>query len=444
MRSLLLILFVMGTLPMAFTEPFIGLLLWVLFSDMNPYRFVWGFGASVHWVYIIAIVTIISSIMHAKKLQKYHWDSLSVAMLLFVIFTAATTHFSVVPAYAWPHWIQLFKVFFLCFFIVLLVSSRKRVDLLIWTFVVSFAFWGTKGGLFTLLHGGHYIVMGPASTFYGDRNQFALVMCMTLPLMRYLQLQAQSKWINYGLWAGMGLMVMAIIGTYSRGGQIALAFVLLALVWKSRGRMKLLLITFALLPLALNFMPTQWTDRMQGLTTGQAEQGGSFQGRVQSWEFATNYAVHHPILGGGFGVWISRGMWDRYGPANISHGRAIHSVWFQVMAEQGLVGLTIYVGMLLLAWAYLGKVRRLTRGDPESIWMYDLAGFIQVSLVAFAVAGSALPQAYFNFLFQLYAATIVLKRFALEHAASKKSSNKTHSVMTDVVNPNSYNDRVPG
>ncbi|APZ43484.1 putative O-glycosylation ligase, exosortase A system-associated [Acidihalobacter ferrooxydans] len=421
MRGLLLILFVMGTLPMALVEPYIGLLLWTLFSDMNPYREVYGIAARIHWVYLIAVVTIFSAIIHANKLQKLKWDAMSRLMVIFVLFTTVSSYFSVVPGYAWPHWQQLFKVVLLSFFIILLVDSRKRLDLLIWVFVISFGFWGMKGGLFTLVHGGHYIVTGPEYSFYGDRNQFALAMCMTLPLMRYLQLQARSRWIRLGLWVGMALVVMSILGTYSRGGQIALAFVIPALIWKSRNRFRLLFLTAALLPLALNFMPPQWTHRMEAVVSGGAEKGGSFQGRVQSWEFATNYALHHPMLGGGFGVWLSPAAWDQYGPPGVHH-RAIHSIWFEVLAEQGVVGFGLYVLMLASAWLYLGRIRRLARGDPDSLWMYDLAGFIQVSLVAFAVAGSALPQAYFNFLFQLYAVISLLLKFALQHRAAQRAA----------------------
>lgn len=420
MRSLLLIFFVIATLPMAFVEPFIGLLLWVLFSDMNPYRFTYGLAATIHWVYPIALITIFSSLINSKKLQSLQWDSLTLLMLVFAVFTAVTTYFSVVPDYAWRHWDQLIKVLVLAFFIIPLVNSRQRMDWLIWTFVASFAFWGVKGGVFTLMHGGHYIVKGPTASFYRDRNQFALVMCMTLPLMRYLQLQTDSKWIGRGMWVGMGLMCFSILGTYSRGGQIALAIVLLALILKSRHRFRLLFLSAVFLPVALSFMPPKWVHRMDGLVSGSAEQGGSYQGRVQSWQFATNYAVHHPILGGGFGVWDSGLMWARYGPPDISHGRAIHSVWFEVLAEQGFLGLGIYVCMLAAAWFYLGKVRRLARGDPECLWLYDLAGFVQVSIIAFGVAGSALPQGYFNFLFQLYAVAVLLRRFALQEPVATR------------------------
>lgn len=414
MRSMLLMLFVVATLPMTFVEPFIGLLLWVLFSDMNPYRYVWGLAAEIHWVYLIAVVTIFATLLHANKLQRLRWDVLTGLMLTFVLFTAVTSYFSVVPPYAWLHWEQFAKVITLSCFIILMVDSRKRMDLLIWVFVVSFAFWGVKGGVFTVLHGGHYIVKGPIKSFYYDRNMFALAMCMTLPLMRYLQLQARSRRVKLGLWLGMALMVLSIIGTYSRGGLIALVAVMLALVWKSRQRFRLLLVGAALLPLMLIFMPAKWTNRMQAVVTGQAELSQSFQERVQSWEFATNLGLHHPVLGGGFGVWISPYMWERYGPPTTKHRRAVHDVLFQVLAEQGVVGLCLYVLMLLIAWVHLSRVRRLARSDPETMWMYDLSGFIQVCLIAFLVAGSALPDAYFNFLFQLYAVIVLLRRFALE------------------------------
>ena len=62
--------------------------------------------------------------------------------------------------------------------------------------VVSLGLYGVKGGIFTLATGGGYHVMGPATTFIGGNNEIGLALIMTIPLMRYLQLQAQSAWLK--------------------------------------------------------------------------------------------------------------------------------------------------------------------------------------------------------------------------------------------------------
>ncbi|AOU98520.1 putative O-glycosylation ligase, exosortase A system-associated [Acidihalobacter yilgarnensis] len=409
MRALVFMLFMAGTIPMALAEPYIGLLVWVLLSDMNIYREVYGFASDFRWVLIISIVTIFSMLINRHSVKRIEWSALSITMVLFAIMTSISTAFAMVPWFATPHWIQFLKIMAVVFAIMMLVNTPSRLHGLIWIFVISFGFWSAKGGFFTLIHGGNYHVYGPSPSFFGDNNQFALVMCMTLPLMRYLQIHAQSRWLRWGLWGLVLLTIVSILGTYSRGGLIGLAVVLPMLILKSRKRVSVILSILIVLPLVFNFMPQAWVNRMRGLDTGSATQSQSFQGRLQSWEFATNVALHRPVTGGGFGVWASRQVWAEYGPPEFNHALAIHSIWFEVLAEQGFVGLGLYIGMLALAWRNLVLIRKRSRDQTSARWLFDLAGYLQVSLVGFVVTGSALPQAYFNFTFQLLAVIVVMR-----------------------------------
>ena len=410
MRGLVLVLFVLTTLPMAFAEPFIGFLLWALFSYMNPYREVYGFAAHLHWVQIISIVTLLSMLLNSNRLQRIRWDATSILLVLFLLWTAFTTLFAVMHTLAVAAWIQFFKIQVLVFATLMLVTDKRRMHWLIWVIVLSFGFWAAKGGVFTLLKGGQYHVVGPRDSFYGDNNQFALVMCMTLPLMRYLQLQLKSKWVSLGMWGLMALTGLSILGSYSRGGLIALGAVLLMLIMKGRYRFRILLIIAVSVPLAFNFLPPKWKDRMD--TLQHAGQTQSLQERLQSWEFATNVAIARPYTSGGFSSWASANLWQQYGPPGAMQ-RAIHSIFFQVLGEQGFVGLGLFLALLFAGWRNLAIARRAARGDPSLRWLGDLAGFLQVSFVGYVVAGAALPQAYFNFTYELFALSILVKDWAL-------------------------------
>lgn len=423
LRSLAILLFVLATLPMAFVEPFVGLLLWVLFSYMNPHRLAYGFAYGFHWVMAIAAVTLFSMLINARKVQRFEWSGLPALLLVFLIFTGISTVTAAVPDDAAAAWVQFLKVQVMVFATLLLVSDRKRLHWLLWVVVVSFGLWAAKGGLFTLLKGGHYRVFGPEQSFYTDNNQFALVMCMVLPLMRYLQLQAGSRLLRLAFWGLMGLTVLATVGTYSRGGFVALLVVLFLLFLQARSRFGLLLVVLVTVPLVFNFVPEQWKQRMDTINTGQAEQDESFQGRVQSWQFATAVAMSRPLTGGGFRVWSSDEMWDTYGPPGAVH-RAIHSIWFQVLGAQGFVGLALFASLLILGWRNLTLTRRRTKHDPGRRWLYDLAGFIRLSLVAYIVAGSALPSAYFDWTYQLLALTVLLRRFAEAPGVAAESIDK--------------------
>ncbi len=59
--------------------------------------------------------------------------------------------------------------------------------------VASLGFYGVKGGIFTIATGGAYRVWGPPESFIEGNNELALALIMTIPLMRFLQLQARRR-----------------------------------------------------------------------------------------------------------------------------------------------------------------------------------------------------------------------------------------------------------
>ena len=60
MRDVLVTLIVFGLLPFVFKKPYIGALMWVWISVMNPHTQGWGFATTFPFAAIIAGVTMIS------------------------------------------------------------------------------------------------------------------------------------------------------------------------------------------------------------------------------------------------------------------------------------------------------------------------------------------------------------------------------------------------
>ena len=58
----------------------------------------------------------------------------------------------------------------------------------------SIAFYGTKGGIFTLLSGGQHHVLGPASTFIAGSNEIAFATIIILPLLWYIWHVTERRW----------------------------------------------------------------------------------------------------------------------------------------------------------------------------------------------------------------------------------------------------------
>lgn len=404
MRDIALALFVFGTLPFILMRPYIGLLVWSWLGYMNPNRLCYGFAISFPWVQLVAIVTLVS-LAFSKEGKRIPVTSITILLAVFFAWTTFTTFFAVETVSAWQWWDQFGKILIMVWLTLILVRDRQRMHFLIWIIVISLGFYGLKGGIFTLLTGGSHHVYGPAGSFISDNNDLAQALCMTLPLMRYLHLQSQSKRVRIAMVLSMILTGIAILGTYSRGGLITLAVVSSILFLKSRGRVGVVALAAVLGMIAYQFMPPKWTVRMD--TLHNAEQTESLQSRIQSWEFAANFALHRPLVGGGFNVYQSTEMWRRYGPEGATP-RAIHSIYFRVLGEQGFPGLALFMALLIASWKSCGRVRKYALGLLELKWAYDLGSMMQVSVVAFMIAGLATTSAYFDLSYQLMAICALL------------------------------------
>jgi len=419
MRDLLIALIVFGSIPFILLRPYLGLLMWSWLGYMNPYRLAYGFAYSFPWVQLIAIVTLIALIF-SKESKKIPVSLISVLLILLLAWTGVTSYFAVDPASAWQSWEEFAKIQIMVLVTLMLVNTRQRMHWLVWIIVISIGFYGLKGGMFTLLKGGMFNVLGPPGSFIADNNALALALCMVLPLMRYLQTNTQRKWIYIGLTITMILTGIAVLGTYSRGGLIGLAVVSGALFLKSRRRLAVVAVVVVIGFAAYHFMPPQWMDRM--VTLRNAENTDSGQTRIQSWQFAINVALNHPIVGGGFKVYESDAWWKRYGPQGAIQ-RAVHSVYFSVLGDQGFPGLVLFVGLLMVSWWSCSRVRKKTRSFPDQKWGYDLASMLQVTLVAYAAAGIFLPMAYFDLVYQLIAMCLLLHTLiANEETSSSRSA----------------------
>jgi probable O-glycosylation ligase (exosortase A-associated) len=408
MRDIALALFIFGTIPFILSRPYIGLLVWSWLGYMNPNRLCYGFAVNFPWVMVIAVLTMLS-IAVSKESKSIPVRTISVLLFVFLLWTGVTTIFAVEPAAAWAAYQQFAKILIMVFVTLIMVKDRQRLHWLVWLIVVSLGFYGLRGGVFTLLTGGNYHVYGPDKSFISDNNDLAQALCMCLPLMRYLQLQVVKRWQKMAIGIWMLLTGIAIMGTYSRGGMIALAVVAGALLLKGRRQITLAAFFVVLALTAYHFMPDQWIARMD--TIQHAEQVNSAQTRMQSWEFAGNVALHRPMVGGGCEVYRNTAMWERFGPEG-ARQRAIHSIYFRILGEQGFIGLAIFLSLVAASWRSCTKVRKQLRGIVEAKWAFDLASMLQVSLLAFAVAGLATTSSYFDLSYQLMALCLILRLIA--------------------------------
>lgn len=394
-------LFLAGTLlplvGLAMMRPFVGVLLWSWISFMNPHRLAWGFAMQQPWAVIIFGATVIGCVL-AREPRKLRINAVMLLMLLLMVSITLTSTTALAPsAQVWAKWDRTFKVLMGLLLTAALLNERRRIHALVWLMVISLGYFGVRGGAFTLLTGGAFIVLGPPDTMIFDRNHLSVALLVTVPLMNYLRLQSRHRLIRAGLVAAMALTLFAVVGSQSRGALVALAATAGVLWLRSSGKIVSGIVIVAAVAVVIAFMPDSWVERMNTLNAYDAD--ASAVGRLRIWEAAFRIALQRPLVGGGFIAYQFQDIVDQVVAGTTA--RAAHSIWFEVLGEHGFPTFLIWLGIIVAGVVYSLRIARATAGRSDLRWAHDLARMSQVSIVAYVVGGTFLSLGYWDFFWTL-------------------------------------------
>jgi probable O-glycosylation ligase (exosortase A-associated) len=409
MRDIILTAFIFGSLPFILRRPQLGVAMYIWISVMNPHRLTWSFAYDMGFASIVAVATLMGTFF-SKDLKPPPMNAPMIALILFGAWTGVTTVFALHPQPAYELWARLMKTLVMACLIPMLFHDKKDLRLLVWVLVVSIAYYGTKGGIWTLITGGSARVYGPPGSYIEDNNYLAVAIIMMIPLMRYLQLTSVSRPVRWALGFMMLCCAVAVLGTYSRGALLAVIAMGVLLWWKGKQKVPLLIVGLLAVPFALTSMPEKWHQRMETIKTYRED--GSANRRLNSWGTMWNLAKDRPAVGGGFEV-ATREVYARYAPDPSVPPQVAHSIYFQALGEHGFVGLALYLLLLASLWRKAMLIIRAVREPPdgELAWAREFALMAQVTLVGFAVGGAFLSLVNYDvpyYLVGLVVATVAL------------------------------------
>ncbi|HEV6964113.1 putative O-glycosylation ligase, exosortase A system-associated [Roseateles sp.] len=404
MRDLVLLVILGWIFVQAFRRPWIGILGWTWLSIMNPHQLSWAlrdmpFAAAVGGATLIGLFA-------TKDKRDYSQSREGITLMLFMAWMCITLPFSMLFDDSFDLWKRVMKIDLMILVAMVLLHSKRHMMLLTWVLVISIGFFGVKGGAFTVLTGGSYKVWGPENTYIEGNNEVALAIVMTIPLMRFLQMQMTAKWAKTTMTVCMVLMAMAALGSHSRGALLAIAAMAVVLWWRGKNKVVGAVVMVVVAVALLSVMPAEWWERMNTIKTYQQDE--SAMGRINAWGMAWNLAKSN-FFGGGFYIWTAP-IFVIYGPDPLNV-HAAHSIYFMVMGEQGFVGLFLFLTLFTMVWLTGGYLRKQGRKQPETQWLSDLGGMLQVSLAGYAVGGAFLSLSYWDFPYNLLILAVLGRRW---------------------------------
>lgn len=404
MRDLILVPIIAVFALMALRRPWIGVMLFVWVSVMNPHRLTYGFAYGWSFAIVAAAVTLVGVLFGEQRFRLAFASPIAILMV-FVAWMAVTTTLAIDPGGSWELYVRFLKTMVAVVLALGLVQERRHILALLWTLVVSLGFYGVKGGLFTLLSGGSARVWGPPDSMVEGNNEIAVAFVMIAPLMYFLGSTLRKPY-RFALYGATFLTILAALGSQSRGALLAVLAMSVMFWFKSKRKVVFMVGGLAVLTVILAFMPESWWARMETMRTYQDD--GSAMGRIYAWKMAWNIATSR-LTGAGFNAWtpVTYAMYMPEQPTVL----VAHSIYFHVLGDHGFIGLALFLAMWFSTYRLATKIRARVAQNESLAWVGELTRMTQVSLVGYFVGGAFLSLPYWDVPYFLMVLIVVLHRF---------------------------------
>jgi len=286
-----------------------------------------------------------------------------------------------------------------------------------WVWVLTMGYCAIYG----LGHGG----VGPGG-FLRDENDLALGCASALGfcMFGFGAQRGFQRWLNAGMAV---LFVSAIVASMSRGGFLAVLAVGFYYFLGSRHKLRDLGVVMIAAAAFIALAPKEFIDEMY---TIQDTDEGTAEKRQFLWATATNIWKAHPVLGAGGGNFPylagdfqpTEGDWPPEYFERSSSGTVVHSLYFQLLSEQGIVGVGLFGWLLYEHFRTLRQLRRRVHArrdaPPDLVRDVDCyAGALSAAAIGFLAAGAFISTAYYPYLWYFGGMTVALDAIARRELA---------------------------
>jgi O-antigen ligase len=234
-----------------------------------------------------------------------------------------------------------------------LITSIKRINVFFWIIVIGML-WQSKSVLVQYFLEGR-VRVDPMGAGGSGGNAMSTVLGMTLPFVFY-KITEGKGWERIAAMIVIPFWIFDLVAIGSRGGF--LGFVLATGLFFVRSRRKLKLVAVivpAVFVLSL-FSTGYFWDRMK--TISDYEKDTSATGRIELWKIALKYSEKNLALGIGTKnfPFISRKELGLERPQE--GGLVVHNSYIELLLENGVPGLTLYLLGVSIALLHLHKCRK--------------------------------------------------------------------------------------
>lgn len=397
MRDLGLVGFLGSLLLLGLKRPFIFVLGYIYIDIVSPQRLSYYLLNSIPVSLVMFVLAIAGWVVTDRK-DDVRFAPRQILLLLLLGYCGLTTYYiAEFQLEAFEKWDWVWKAIIFAVFLPLTLRTKLRIEMTLMFIILALSAIVIGAGIKTVLGGSGYgsfaMMVDNNSGIYED-STLTTAAIMVIPIILWFTKYGtvfKPDWkVSVFCYALIFACLLTPIGTQARTGLVCILF-LAILMLRDVKRKGVYIAGAAMLGLvALPLVPAAFSERMGTITNFQADESAGT--RIAVWRWTLEYVQDHP-LGGGFEAY--RGNRLAYYTTEISEAsgstsinrqlivdeaRAYHSSYFELLGEQGWIGLSLYlliqgIGVLRMEW--LRRQYRKERAPPGYEWVAPLATALQ-------------------------------------------------------------------
>lgn len=443
MHDLFFIAFLGLLIACGFRKPFLFVLGYVYVDIVSPQRLTYYLLNSIPVSLIFVVLAVIgwAVIDDKRDTRVTPRQFLLLMLLIYCYFTTQSADFLVQAAAKWD-WV--WKALAFAIFLPFTLRTKLRIEALVTFMVLAVGSIIIVGGIKTLATGGggygELNLMVSNNTGLYESSIISAVAAAVIPLVLYIRrygtIFPEGKLRDLYCFGLAFACTLIPIGTAARTGLICVALVMVLMLRSAKRRFLYLGLMAGAVAIAIPLLPASFTDRMSTIQNYQGDSSAST--RVEVWKWTIDYVKDHP-WGGGFDAYRQNSI--RYYTNQkteingqivnkqtliVDKGRAYHSAYFEMLGEEGYIGLTlwmvIHVTGLVRMEILSQRFKRAKREDGQ--WIGALATALQQSHLVYLTGCTFVGIAYQPFIYMLVGLQISLDTYAARLAKAAQEPVK--------------------
>lgn len=227
------------------------------------------------------------------------------------------------------------------------------------------------------------------ANYFSDPNELSMFMVMMMPFAYFMFQYEKRVFIKILYMLSLASMVALTILTFSRGGFLALIATALAIWWYTPNKKGTWILISSCIVIIAIISPTlleMWQDEM---STAVNLSEGTAAGRLELWMNSIKIFLENPI-----GVGPRATTYYMWEMTNGMTNHISHSIWFTTLAEEGIFGIILLIGLFLKNFKDSTYISQIDVKTEDDRYMAHFALACKVSLIGFAVSGTFITMIY--------------------------------------------------